>query len=183
MTPATLSPTTATFDKYTSSSNYKDVTTTLTGGELEDVKVGGTSLGSSNYSFSSGTLTIKKEYLSTLATGSVEVTVVTDDGNATLTITVADTTPASISPTTAEFDKNSSSAGYVDVTTTVSHGTVTGVSNGEDALTESTDYTFSEGTLTIKKEYLDDLSTGEVALTVTTDNGTATLTITVSQSE
>jgi len=182
MTPGTVTPNTATFDKYASSTDYKDVEVTVSGGEFEGLYKSGTEVANTNYTFSAGALKIKKEYLATLATGSVVLSVHTDDGNADLTITVTDTTPASINPTTATFDKNTSGENYGDVETTVSNGSVTGVANGDTAL-EDTSFTFSDGTLTIKKEYLSTLSTGEVALTITTDNGDATLTITVEDTQ
>ena len=97
-TPATLDPTTATFDKYASSEGYKDVTTSLTGGDLEGVYNGSTPLGDTDYSYSNGTITVKKEYLATLETGDVTLTVKTDDGNATLTVTISDTTPEQTEP-------------------------------------------------------------------------------------
>lgn len=64
-----------------------------------------------------------------------------------------------------------------DVAVKVGGGLVTGVKNGETNLTITTDYTYSEPTLTIKGTYLSGLS-GSVPLTIVTANGNVTLTIT-----
>lgn len=85
-------------------------------------------------------------------------------------------------PETAKFDKTTTSAGYADVSFTVNGGTVTAVKNGADALTVTTNYTISNGIVTIKKAYLATLAAGTTTLSFVTANGTVTAAITVVQS-
>ena len=67
------------------------------------------------------------------------------------------------------------------LTVAASNGTVTvgDIYIGESKLTETTDYTESEGEITIKKETLDDLEEGDHVITIETDQGDVTATITV----
>ncbi|WP_415841069.1 S-layer homology domain-containing protein, partial [Paenibacillus typhae] len=95
---STVTPTTAVFDKYAQASGYADVTAMITprGNTLSDVTLGGTSIGSTNYSYDSTShvLTLKKEYLATLGTRAQVFTVEMSAGtNPTLTVTISDTTP------------------------------------------------------------------------------------------
>ena len=67
------------------------------------------------------------------------------------------------------------------LTVAVNIGTVT-VSDiyiGDSKLTVSTDYTESDGEITIKNETLDDLAEGEHIVTIKTDQGDVTAIITV----
>ncbi len=67
------------------------------------------------------------------------------------------------------------------LTVAVNIGTVT-VSDiyiGDSKLTVSTDYTESDGEITIKKETLEDLAEGEHIVTIKTDQGDVTAIITV----
>ncbi len=67
------------------------------------------------------------------------------------------------------------------LTVTADGGTVTigDIYIGEDKLTKTTDYTESEGKITIKKGTLDDLDEGKYVVTIKTDQGDVTATITV----
>ena len=67
------------------------------------------------------------------------------------------------------------------LTVAVSDGTVTigDIYIGESKLTKTTDYTESKGTITIKKEKLDDLEVGDYVVTIETDQGDVTATIAV----
>ena len=85
-------------------------------------------------------------------------------------------------PETAKFDKATTSAGYADLSFAINGGTVTAVKNGADALTVTTNYTISNGIVTIKKAYLATLAVGTVTLSFVTANGTVTAAITVVQS-
>jgi uncharacterized repeat protein (TIGR02543 family) len=87
-------------------------------------------------------------------------------------------TNASISKTTATFDKSNST----DIVVTLTKGryTLTALKNASYTLKQSTDYTVSGNTMTIKKEYLAKLNTGDVTLTFDMSGGTdPKLTITV----
>jgi hypothetical protein len=69
----------------------------------------------------------------------------------------------------------------VVLTVAASNGTVTigDIYIGTSKLTESTDYTESDGEITIKKEKLADLDVGDHVVTIETDQGDVTATITV----
>lgn len=91
-----INPATAVFDKNTSGETYADVETTMasTGTvTLSSVKNGENTVAAENYDVADGVLTVKKEYLGTLDVGAVTLTLVFSAGNnATLTVTVSDTT-------------------------------------------------------------------------------------------
>ncbi|UJF34210.1 X2-like carbohydrate binding domain-containing protein [Paenibacillus hexagrammi] len=192
---ATISPTTATFDKNTADTttgHYQDVTTMITpnGNTFVDVTLNGTTIGTSNYSESNGTVTIKKEYLATLGTGNQVFTLDMSGGtDPTLTVDVSDTTitvqDSTISPTTATFDKNTAdtTAGhYEDVTTALTPNGNTLVDVTLNGTTiGGTNYTESNGTVTIAKEYLATLGTGNQVFTLDMSGGAdPTLTVDVS---
>jgi len=94
---STISPTSATFDKYGKSESYEDVTTTMTlkGNTLVSISNGAKTLvKGTDYTVSGATVTIKKEYLEKQEVGSTKLTFTFSAGNPqTLTITVIDTTP------------------------------------------------------------------------------------------
>ncbi|WP_242833788.1 X2-like carbohydrate binding domain-containing protein [Desulfosporosinus sp. OT] len=190
-----INPTTATFDKNsanTSAGHYADVATTMTlsGTTLSSIKNGNTTLSTtSGYTVSGSTVRIKKEYLGTQSVGITNLTFTFSDGSTrTLAVTVSDSTPPTISPTTATFDKNSAntSAGhYGDVTTsmTLYSASLISIKNGGVPLTVGNDYTVSGNTVTIKKEYLGAQSVGITNLTFTfSDGSTKSLEVTVSDS-
>lgn len=85
----TATPETAAFDKKTTAANYKDLTFTVSGGTVTAVKNGSSTLmETTNYTISSSVVTIKKEYLASLSTGTATLTFVTADGNVTVSITI-----------------------------------------------------------------------------------------------
>ncbi|MED1857064.1 X2-like carbohydrate binding domain-containing protein, partial [Brevibacillus reuszeri] len=186
---STFTPTTASFDKYHSSVNYKDVQTTMTmnGNTLSSIKNGSTPLVlGTDYSASGSVVTIKKEYLATQAVGTTSLVFTFSAGaTKTLAITISDTTPqnSTISPTTASFDKYTSATNYKDVqtTATLNGNTLSSIKNGSTPLVLGTDYTISGSTVTIKKEYLVSQAVGTTSLIFTFSAGaTQTLTITMS---
>jgi LPXTG-motif cell wall-anchored protein len=92
-------------------------------------------------------------------------------------------TDASLSQTSAAFDKYAQSAGYKDVTVTLNHGSyaLSAIKHGSATLVSGTDYTVLDSAITIKKEYLATLGTGAQTLTFDMSGGTdPVLTITVS---
>ena len=175
--PATLSTTTASFDKYTPANVV--VTYTANGNTFKGIT--GLSSGT-DYTVSGSTVTISKSYLSTLAVGTKALTFdFGTDSNPVLTVTVKDSTPvvvpATLSTTTASFDKYTPA--NVVVTYTANGNTFKGITG----LTSGTDYTVSGSTVTISKSYLSTLAVGTKALTF--DFGTDSnpvLTVTVKDS-
>lgn len=179
---AELSPGSGSFDRKTA--NQADVQTSIAWGSatgVTDVKAGGTSIGSGNYSVSGNTLTIKKEYLAAQTAGSLVLTVFFDQGSpVTLTIAVTDTTPPTISPISCNYDLNDPD----DVTTAITWrnaASVTEVVCGTVPLTSPDTYTVSGSVLTITKNYLSGLTllAGDtLVFNITFDTGdTAVLTV------
>jgi hypothetical protein len=86
-----VSPETATFSKAAEADVVFTVTSSDSAVTLSAVKIGGVAVNTANYTFASGTLTLKKEYLSTLANGAKTFTLVMSAGtSSTVTITVGD---------------------------------------------------------------------------------------------
>ena len=89
---------------------------------------------------------------------------------------------ASLSPSSATFDKNTASADYKDIAVTLNKKTysLTAITNGNYTLKEGTDYTVAGNVYTIKKEYLVTLANGSAALTFDMSGGSdPKLTVTV----
>ena len=99
---ASINPASASFDKNTA--NRADVSTAITWNDassVTDVKKAGASIGANAYGISGSTLTIRKDFLATQATGSLALTVEFDRGTpATLTINISDTTQEPSGPPT-----------------------------------------------------------------------------------
>ena len=101
-TSATIDPASVTFDK----NEPADVTTTIewySADQVTDVTAGGVSIGQDNYSVGSTTwentalLTIKKEYLATLACGNLDLNIKFNRGSTvTLSITIKDPSLCSV---------------------------------------------------------------------------------------
>ncbi len=167
-----LTPMTASFDKYASSTGYQDISVplTLSGNTLSDIKNGSAELEKdTDYTVSGSTVTIKIEYLAGLKTGDTALTFHFSTGaTQTLKVGVTDSTPM-MSPTTASFDKYASSDGCKDISVmlTQGKGKLSDISNGAAELVKDTDYTVSDdgGMVTILKSYLATLMTGDSTLT------------------
>lgn len=80
---------------------------------------------------------------------------------------------STIDPTTASFDKNSSSADYKDIETEVvlNGNEFTGIENGAEKLVLDSDYKMVAGTVTIRKEYLVKQAEGTIDLNFTFSTG------------
>lgn len=81
---------------------------------------------------------------------------------------------ASVSPKTAEFDKNTDNVNYKDIVVTLKKGnySLSEITLGSKKLKVGEDYTVSGSTVTFKKEYLADLDEGEKAFTFDMSGGT-----------
>jgi len=193
------------FDKYAEATNYKDVAITVsfgTGslGAEEVVSVTGNGITSGDYTIVDNVVTLKKEFLATLAANETPYTfaVLFDDDAPTtvnITVTVIDTTPTGTPPSIADgavaVDLNT--IGSDDKTVSVSLGTgdflaygIQKISANEENqpydLVAGNAYTYADGVITLKNSYLTGLKAGTVVLTVTFGNmqaTTATITITV----
>ena len=89
-----------------------------------------------------------------------------------------------MTPATATFDLNTSGENYKDLAITATSGTGGTVSKlylgGTEVPKSGTNWSLSNGEITIKKAYLSTLTAGEKAFTVTfTKDNSCTLTITI----
>jgi uncharacterized repeat protein (TIGR01451 family) len=95
---SSISPVSASFDKYTASSGYQDITVSLTlnGNTLNAIRNGGyTLVENTDYTLTGGTVTLKKSYLSTLSNGTASIVFSFSSGsNKTLSISVSNSTPS-----------------------------------------------------------------------------------------
>jgi uncharacterized repeat protein (TIGR02543 family) len=172
-----ISPTSATFNKYASSSDYKDiaVTMTLNGSTLSNISGGSPAITSGNYTVSGSAVTIKKEYLATLFVGATTLTFTFANGTTrSLSITIENTAPTpTITPTTATFDKKTSAQADVVVTMTLNGSTLSDIKNGNTTLTQGNNvYTVNGSTVSIKAAYLAQQANGNTTLTFTFSDGT-----------
>ncbi len=129
---STIAPISAGFDKYASNTpagHYQDVVTVLSlnGNLLNGLKLGTAVLDNAAYTLSGSTLTLHKEYLSTLAAGEHVFELVMDTGSHPLfTVAVKDTTPpvlavpaAGDAAVTLKWTPVSGAAGYKVFASTV----------------------------------------------------------------
>lgn len=177
---SSISVTSATFDKYTV--NQKDVQTlmTLNGNTLNGIKNGSVSLvRGTDYTVSGNTVTILKSYLNSFNTGTVKLTFDFSAGlDPVLTVTIVDTTPdepedpsATISPTSAEFDKNPDVQGDIAVIITPNGNTLDAIKKGSVALVAGSDYVVNDNLVTIMKSYLAKQAIGNITLTFDFNKG------------
>ncbi|NPV91417.1 MAG: hypothetical protein HPY50_11670 [Firmicutes bacterium] len=131
--------------------------------------------------------------LSTTAAGTVTVTATITNGltestdytqDFDITVSAAPVVDATISPDSGSFDKKTDS--QADVQTAVTWGSATGISDVKAGGISigAGNYTVSDDTLTIKKEYLAAQTTGSLVLTVEFNAGAAaTLTISITDAD
>ena len=142
-----VSPSQVTFDKYEGSANHADVTVTLSlpaGTLLDTVKLGSSVLERGkdyNYNATSGTVTFLRETLAKKSKGSYTITFVPTRGSSSsCSLTVTDSAPVNeVAPSSVDFDANTSSGGYQDVSVTLSKTAV--AQFGKDGATYA-DFTF-----------------------------------------
>lgn len=139
------------FDKYHDSLDYANLDVTLslaTGVTLSSVKLAGTMLERGTdytYNATTGAVIFQRTSLEKKSTGSYTITFTVSGGNnPTVTLNVQDSSPKNeISPTTVDFDANTSSGGYRDVTvklTAVDHATLKSITANSTKLTEDWQY-------------------------------------------
>ncbi len=178
---STITPETATFDKYLPSNinvtvNYKNNT-------LNAIKNGTAALvKGTDYTVSGNIVTIASSYLSTLNTGIAKLVFDFSAGlDRTLSVTVTDSSPSgTISITQAQFDKHTPNQQDIAVNITYNGNTLSGIRNGSTLLTSGTDYTLSGNTVTLLSSYLASKPLGKLELTFDFNKGNdPVLTITI----
>lgn len=165
---STLSPTQATFDKYTGGDLEFNLAA-ASGTQLSSIKISGSTLTRGDdytYNSSTGTVTILNSYLSKRSTGTSTITFNMSNGDSlTAGLTIKDSTPVNaLSSTTLDFDANTSSSDYGDlhVTLTAVDGAslknITVVSDNK-TLDEGWQYTISSsGDVSINRTALAELA-------------------------
>ncbi len=166
---SSITPVTASFDKNFAMQEDISVSLTLNGNTFSSITHNGLALSQgTDYTISQTTVTIKKEYLSQQSTGTITLNFNFSAGaSRTFTITITDTTGIEnsvITPVTAEFDKNSANSQDIPVVMEPNGNSLLAVKNGSYALTAGTDYTVTDNTVIINKEYLALQSIGTTSL-------------------
>lgn len=170
--PATVSPTTATFDK----AAQADVVVTLTpnGKAVTSISDGTKTLvKDTDYTVTDNDYTFKKEYLAAKINGDVILTFNMSSGtNPSVAITVSGVLPgdAAVTPTTVSFVKTSPAD--LLFTLTLSGRTLTKISCESTDLVINTDYEVNGKEVTIKKGYLGGKGVGTINLTFVMSGGT-----------
>jgi hypothetical protein len=169
---ASLSPSTAVWDVNPNSPNHRDITTTLDPGTYNFVAVGqGSStistyiLNGNDYTFDGTTEYGLMNYIFQYGGGTGTYNFMFDMDGGTdpiFKVTIVDTRVApSLTPSTAIFNKNTSSPGYRDISVDFSPGDyVYGNVDLRDTSWGFVAYTRSGNTFTIAKEYLAGKNTG-----------------------
>lgn len=193
-TDASITPAAAAFDKYTGAAGYADVTVAKSDSDytLNSINNNGDALTlNEDYTVDNDNVTIKKEYLTALAAGTVVLTFDYSGGtDPELTITITDSTPAAvssdatlsaltISPGTLSPTFAPGTTGY---TANVAHGTasvnLTATVNQADASVKINGSTAASGTPTTV-----DLNVGANTITIVAtaqdESTTETYTLTI----
>ena len=169
-----VSPAQVTFDKYEASANYNNVTLTLvmpSGTRLETVKLGSTVLELGvdyTYNAATGVVVLMRDTLAKKSKGTYTISLVPTKGSTmTCSLTVADSSPVNgITPSTLDFDSNTSSGGYMDLSVTLDTAdgaTLKSIRAGGKTLEEDWQYRVSGSTVTINKSAIADLGSNGAA--------------------
>lgn len=165
---ASISPTSAEFDKYTQLPDSVSIVIDYNGNTLNAIKTGSTLLKQNeDYTLNGTNLYISSTFLSTLSAGEHSIIFDFDKGkDLVLKIKIIDTTPsASITPQTAFFDKATDKQQDIKVTLTLNGKQFLNIMNNNTTLVLGTDYTISNNTITLLSSYLSTLALGDTSLT------------------
>ena len=143
----------------------------LFGKEITEVRFDGTVLGSEDYSYENGTLTIKSSVFAAKNAGKYGLSVKTV-AERTLEIEVRDVPPV----IDGEYEVVKGNALVLNVN--LNGREIVSVMLGELVLT-SADYSYENGKLTVNAEVLEELASGEQVITLTTAGGTVRKTFAV----
>lgn len=167
---SSITPKTASFDRYVLNQEDLKVVMTLNGNKFSGIRHGSSSLvAGTDYTVNGNTVTIYKTYLSAFSIGAINLTFDFSDGvDPVLPVTIVDNTPGvngSITPVTASFDKNTEKQKDIEVTMSLNGNTLNYIKNGSTSLIAGVDYTVSDNIVIIKKSYLGTLGVGSLRLT------------------
>ena len=165
--------TSKTYDKNSGGGIGFDIT--MYGSSFTGLSRGGAPVDESAYSFNGSALSFSAGFLEGLAVGSHQFVFSTSNGNITFTLTVLDTRAPTSDFDGAEFDKNGGADVVIHIELYTSE--FRALRRGADEVS-SVNYTFANGILTIKADYLKGFDKGEtIEFTVVSFAGTLTLEI------
>lgn len=165
---ASISPTSAEFDKYIQLPANVEVTIDYNSNTLNAIKLGSNVLKENqDYTLNGTKLLISSTFLSTLSTGEYSIILDFDKGkDLIIKIKIKDTTPiASITPSTALFDKSTDKQEDIEISLTLNGHQFLNILNKNTTLVLGTDYTISNNTITLLSSYLSTLAIGDTSLT------------------
>lgn len=164
LTPGTIAPGTADFNKY----QPADIIVSITDGSYAFLGITNgsyTLVQGTDYTINGNEVTLKKEYLNKFSNNSTQTLVFdySDGTDPRITININDTTPAAISPDTATFDRYAPA----DIKITKADGgyLLDSIKNGNDMLIKNIDYSITGNEVTISKNYLNKFVNGTQTLT------------------
>ncbi len=91
---------------------------------------------------------------------------VADSGNSIVRVISLPVVNATVTPTEAEFDKNTAAQEDLSLTLTANGNTLNGISIDQSTLSAGIDYTVSGNQILVKKEFLSSLETGTYSLSL-----------------
>lgn len=137
---------------------------------ITEIKVNDTVLGTENYSYSEGVLTIKGGSLSTLAKGNYDITITTEGGSCTSKVVVYDGTEFAPVITEESTEHELRTSSDVEVVIDTKDANITKVEVNDTVLTSS-NYKYNNGKLTIYNSFIETLTAGTYNVKVTTEDG------------
>lgn len=164
-----VSPSSVTFDKYEGSSDFGNVVLTLSlpsGTTLNSVKIGSTLLerGSDyTYNVTTGEFVLMADTLAEKSKGNYTITFTPSKGSSfSCYLTIVDSKPVNaVSPAEVDFDANTSSGGYQDITVTLTaanEATLSRIRCGDKVLEEDWQYRVNGNQVTLNRSAVDDFA-------------------------
>ncbi len=152
------------FDKYVDEDLLVVTVSPALGKTIEDVVYGGYYyLKSNEYYVNDNKIYISPDYLKTISNGTASFEIkMSGLNNPKFIIEISNSIePNNVEPSIFTFDRNIASEDYQDlvVTVNITQGEFEGVVNGEKELVSNIDYTYKDGILTIRREYIMNLDT------------------------
>lgn len=175
---ASISPTSAEFDKYTANQSDIAIKIDYKGNTLNSLKAGTVLLNlNEDYTISGNNLNIKSSFLSKLSVGDHNIIFNFNKGkDATLKVKIVDSTPsATITPINVTFDKSVDKQQDIKVTVTLNGHQLKSIVNQNVTLVLNKYYTETDNTILFLKSYLSTLSLGENKITFNFNGGNSSV--------
>ena len=170
----TTAPSAAVVSKNFNPSAPADVTFDINLYENDFVSFTGNNIAESDFRFEGGRLTVSQAYLLELSPDTYVFEFTSEAGTLALTIVIEEKEAPAVNTKSAVFDVQAPAD--VAFVFTMNGGTL--LSFTGNGITPD-DYSFADGTLTLKTEYLAELPVGDYTFVFEADNGTIVLTVSV----